>query len=383
MARKNEDKSRIDTHNVMSMDELETILLTNTKLIMDDKNMGKAIPPLLIHASPGVGKSSIVHQVAEKLGINLVDARLAEMESVDIRGLPSVDKDKDGNGVMKWNAPDCWPRDPNSKGIIFLDEITSCDKSCQVAAYELILDRKIGDFYKVPDGWYIVSAGNLTTDRAVATTMSSALANRFLHVELEVDPQQWGRWGITHDVHPSVLGFIAYRPEFLFSMDGENLERGWPSPRSWERVSHMVKIYANNETVLRKMVYGLVGPAKGVEFMEFYRLNANFTNVLDMMYGRTEIKIPEKNDQLYALCSTLIYQIWRGKDKDDEFKRIEGFFNILKQIPPEFVMMCVNGAMCGKTPEHKSEAAQKIFTHPKYKDTMERYRKAMARNKAA
>ena len=176
------DKSKIDTHNRMSMEDLENVLLTNCKLIMDDPAMASCIPPLLIHSSPGIGKSSIVREVAKTLGIQLVDVRLAEMESVDIRGLPSVDKNANGDGVMRWNAPDCWPRDPNSKGIIFLDEITSCDKSCQVAAYELILDRKIGDFYKVPDGWYIVSAGNLTTDRAVATSMSSALANRFLHV---------------------------------------------------------------------------------------------------------------------------------------------------------------------------------------------------------
>lgn len=383
MAKKTEDKSHIDTHNRMSMDELEEVLLTNTKLVSENKDMGAIIPPLLIHSSPGIGKSSIVKEVAKKLGIGLVDVRLAEMESVDIRGLPSVDKDDKGNGVMKWNAPDCWPRDPNSKGIIFLDEITSCDKSCQVAAYELILDRKIGDFYKVPDGWYIVSAGNLTTDRAVAMTMSSALANRFLHVELKEDPEQWGKWGITHDVHPSVLGFIAYRPEFLFSMENENTERGWPSPRSWERVSHMVKIYGNNETILRKMVYGLVGPAKGVEFMEFHRLNARFDNVLDMMYGRTKIKIPEKNDQRYALCSTLIYQLWRGENKEDEQKRIEGFFNIITELPPEFTMMCVNGAMCGRTPELKTECAGKIFNHPKYAKTMERYHEVMKRNRTA
>ena len=110
----------VDTHNRMSMKELEDILLTNCKLIMDDPNMASAIPPILIHSSPGVGKSSIVRQVARKLGIGFVDVRLAEMESVDIRGLPSVDKE---NGVMKWNAPDFWPRDPKSKGIIFLDEL--------------------------------------------------------------------------------------------------------------------------------------------------------------------------------------------------------------------------------------------------------------------
>lgn len=361
----------IDTHNRMNMTELEEILMTNCKLIVENPGLAATIPPILIHSSPGVGKSSIVRQVAKKLNIGFVDVRLAEMESVDIRGLPSVDKD---NGVMKWNAPDFWPRDPNSKGIIFLDEITSCDKSCQVAAYELILDRKIGDFYKVPDGWYIVSAGNLTTDRAVALSMSSALSNRFMHVELAVDDEQWIKWAMTHDIHPSVTGFIQYRPMALFNMEKENLERGWPSPRSWERVSQMAKIYGSNESLLRKIVYGLVGPAKGVEFMEFHRLNKSFDNIVDMMLGKVPVKIPEKNDQLYAMCSTMIYVLWRGKDDEDEKNRLEGFFKILLEMRPEFVMMCINGAMHGQSEELTAVSAKKLYHHPLYRKCIDRYK---------
>lgn len=361
----------IDTHNHMSMKELEDILLTNCKLIMDDPNMAAVIPPILIHSSPGVGKSSIVRQVARKLGIGFVDVRLAEMESVDIRGLPSVDKEQ---GVMKWNAPDFWPRDPKSKGIIFLDELTSCDKSCQVAAYELILDRKIGDFYKVPNGWYIVSAGNLTTDRAVAMSMSSALSNRFMHVEIEADPEQWCSWAMTHDIHPSVTGFIQFRPENLFNMEKENLERGWPSPRSWDRVSQMVKIYGDNEDLLRKIVYGLVGPAKGIEFIEFHRLNKSFDNIVDMMLGKIPIKIPEKNDMLYAMCSTMIYVLWRGKNDAEEKQRLDGFFKILCDMRPEFVMMCVNGAMHGRSEDLSGVSAKKLYNHPMYRKCLDRYR---------
>ena len=352
----------IDTHNKMSIEELVEILRTNCRMIIENPDLAETLPPILIHSSPGIGKSSVVKQVAESLGIGFVDVRLAEIESVDIRGLPSVDKEK---GVMKWNAPDFWPRDPDSKGIIFLDEITACDKSCQVAAYELILDRKIGDFYKVPKGWYIVSAGNLTTDRAVATTMSSALSNRFLHVELEADHEAWLRWAHSHDVHPAVTGYIMYRPENLFNMSKENLERGWPSPRSWDKVSQMTKIYGSNESLLRKIVYGLVGPAKGIEFIEFFKINKKFDNIIDMLDGKTPIKIPTKNDELYAFCSSLIYVLWKGKDEAEDKKRLDGFFNILSEMEnrPDFMLMCVNGAMYPGTDEQNAAACEKLYTH--------------------
>lgn len=367
----------IDTHNKVNITELEEILKTNVQMIIENPSMAMTIPPILIHSSPGVGKSSIVRQVAEKLGIGFVDVRLAEMESVDIRGLPSVDKDR---GVMKWNAPDFWPRDPDSKGIIFLDEITSCDKSCQVAAYELILDRKIGDFYHVPNGWYIVSAGNLTTDRAVAMTMSSALSNRFMHVELDVDVEQWISWATTHNIHPSVTGFIQYRPMNLFNMEKENLERGWPSPRSWHRVSEMTNIYGSNENLLRKIVYGLVGPAKGVEYMEFHRLNKSFDNIIDMMYGKVPIKIPEKTDQLYAMCSTLVYVLWRGKDEKDEDARLNGFFKIVSEMRPEFVMMCIQSAMKGVSEDKSTYCAKKIYYHPMYRKCLDKYNKLISKH---
>lgn len=372
MVTKQNTSVAIDTHNRMTMDELEEIITTNCKLIIENPGIAAAIPPILIHSSPGVGKSSIVRQVAKKLGIGFVDVRLAEMESVDIRGLPSVDNEK---GVMKWNAPDFWPRDPNSKGIIFLDELTSCDKSCQVAAYELILDRKIGDFYKVPDGWYIVSAGNLTTDRAVALTMSSALSNRFLHVELNVDDEQWRKWAFSNNIHASVIGYIAYKPNSLFNMEKENLERGWPSPRSWERVSQMTNIYGSNEEILRKVVYGLVGPAKGIEYIEFHKLARKFENVLDMMLGKAPIKIPIKNDERYAMCATMLYVMWRGKNDADEKQRLDGFFKIVKELPPEFIMMCINGAQYSRGDEYRAISAKKLFNHPLYKPCIDKYAK--------
>lgn len=361
----------IDTHNLITINELEEVIKTNCKMIIANPGLSKTIPPILIHSSPGLGKSSVVRQVADELGIGFVDVRLAEIESVDIRGLPSVDKEK---GVMKWNAPDFWPRDPMSKGIIFLDELTSCDKSCQVAAYELILDRKIGDFYKVPNGWYIVSAGNLTTDRAVATTMSSALSNRFMHFELEVNPTQWNKWAVVNDIHPAVTGYIQYKPSSLFNMEKENLERGWPSPRAWERVSQMVKIYGENEKLLRKVVYGLVGPSKGVEFMEFFRINKKFDNILDMMRGKIKINIPEANDQLYALCASLIYHVWRGEDDKDAKLRLDGFFNIVEQLRPEFIMMTINGAMYGNGRGGAQDCAKRMISHPKYKTTLSKYK---------
>lgn len=359
------EKSVLDTHNVVTSTELADILNLQLDALFADPNCANILPPLLIHGSPGLGKSSVVRTVCEQRGIEFIDVRLAQMEPCDIKGLPVPDKE---NHVMEWFINGSWPRNPKGKGIIFLDEITASDRSVQVAAYELVLDRRLGKLYSVPPGYLIVAAGNTSTDRAVATAMSSALANRFMHVEIKDDQESWLVWARGNNIHPAVTGFITFKPSMLFNMDNENLERGWPSPRSWERVSEMCHI-CKNDKLLRKMVFGLVGNRAGVEFMAFYKLNAKFANILDIMRNPdAKIVIPEQADQTYAMVSAMLYLLWRGTDAKDEAARINGFFRICLELPSSFSSMAVVAAMQGNTKKADPIFAEKLVKCPLFKD---------------
>ena len=188
----------IDTHNIVSAKEVADVVEKMASTLMKNPEKAKDLPAILLRGAPGVGKSTIVREVAEKLGIGFIDIRLSQMEPVDLRGLPVPNHD---DKSVEWYVTSDLPRDPKSKGIILFDEITAADRSLQVASYELILDRRLGKLYKLPDGWYIVAAGNRTIDKAVSTTMSSALANRFLHFDVEADIESWREWAVQHDIH--------------------------------------------------------------------------------------------------------------------------------------------------------------------------------------
>ena len=196
-----------------------------------------------------MGKSTAIRKLAKKLDIGFIDVRLTQREPVDMRGLPVPDGEQ-----VRWLVSSEWPRDPESKGIIIFDELTAADKTLQVAAYEFILDRRLGDLYKVPKNWYIVAAGNRTEDRAVACSMSSALANRFLHVEVAPQLRDFITYGESHGMHPGVLDFLRFRPKLLFSQKQENLQRGWPSPRNPERWSGRT---STSRTVVFKYTDGM------------------------------------------------------------------------------------------------------------------------------
>jgi len=368
-----ETSNLIDMHNRITATQLSNLLRMQVKTLAEKPELAHTLPPMMVWGAPGLGKSTIIQDIAKEFGIGFIDVRLAQREPVDVRGLPVPDHEKKR---VDWLVSGEWPRD--GQGILLFDELTAADRSLQVAAYELILDRRLGELYKVPDGWYICAAGNRINDAAVATSMSSALANRFMHVELAEDANSWANWATTHGIHPSVTGFLRYRPECLFRQNNENLERGWPTPRAWERVSVMLGILPklddddidkNNEILLRNVVYGLVGNHAGLEFVEFHKLNAEFDDVHAMMLNPTaSINIPTKVDRKFALCSAMSYFVWRGENEKEAQALLDGFYRISVKLTSDFACMAMCDAMSGCGIITQKEATKRLFYHPKYKE---------------
>lgn len=367
----------IDNHNIVSSEFLNKELDKFINKIKVNPNAVHNIPVPMLRGAPGVGKSSIVRDAAKRNGVNFVDVRLAQMERVDICGLPSVE-----NGVTKWNAPDFWPRDMHSNGIIFFDEITSAPHDVQVAAYSIVLDRCIPNSnYKLPDGWLIVAAGNRAIDRAVVKTMSSALANRLSHFELEANVESWLEWAEKHDINPAVTGFIRYRPQYLFTMDKQNLEQGWPSPRSWEKVSCMIDLFADDDEMLRPNIFGLIGPSVGIEFLAFLKINKQFDNVLDVLTDpKKKVTIPTRSDEKYAYVSAVIYHLWNGTDAEDQRNRVDGFYRIANELTPDFCTMLVKAAMHGNSKVSTVDACKQIMCNKAYKSAAAKFAAALKNN---
>ncbi len=370
-------ETTLDMHNTVTGKQLERILSLQLSALEKNPELAATLPPLMVWGAPGLGKSSIVRKAAEDRGIGFIDVRLAQREPVDIRGLPVP-----GPDGVKWLVSSDWPRDPKSRGIILFDELTAADRSLQVAAYEFILDRRLGELYRVPDGWYICAAGNRTEDRAVAATMSSALANRFMHVELGGDVESWTAWAQKNDIRPCVTAFVRFRPELLFRQEGENLERGWPSPRAWERVSRMLDVTeGEDEELLRRVVHGIVGDRAGVEFMEFRRLSAQFDDVRALMLDpAAKIAIPQRADLKYALCSAVAYHVWRGQDAEESRLLLDGFYRICTVLPSDFASMLMSDAMSGSKDISREEACERLFANSGYKPWAAKHGTALRRH---
>ena len=154
----------------------------------------------------------MIRQVADEAKLPLIDVRASLLDPTDLRGIPTVE-----NGRAVWCPPSFLPTaDDGPGGILFFDELSAAPPLVQASLYQLVLDRRVGE-YELPDGWRIVAAGNRQEDKSVVFRMPAALANRFVHLDFEVDYDDWRDWAVARGIHPLVIGFLGLRRELLSS----------------------------------------------------------------------------------------------------------------------------------------------------------------------
>jgi hypothetical protein len=287
----------------------------------------------LVWGPPGVGKSDLVRQVAQELNIACKDERIPTLDPVDLRGVPSVE-----DGYTLFNIPSLLPRvDRDGEfGLFFLDELPAAQPAMQAAAYQLTLDRKIGD-YTLPDGWSIVAAGNNLGDKAVSYRQSTALANRFGHYDLEVNVDEWLAWGLKSGISEDLLAFIKYRPNLLHDMEAKDgkMEHAFPSPRTWNFVAqHQPFMTPQNEF---NKIKAFVGESAAIEFNHFMKIIRELPTIDEIMNNPMTARLPEALDAIHATTSVIL--------KNVTLQNFPTLMKYINRIPTEFQALFTNEAI--------------------------------------
>ena len=253
--------------------------------------------PAMVWGPPGIGKSDVIAQIGEAEGRPVIDLRLLLMEPTDIPGEKETEL---------------------HNAILFLDEINAAPQSVQAAAYQLILNRKVGE-YHLPDGVSIVAAGNRETDKAVTFRMPSALANRFVHFEMSPNFEDWEDWAIKHRLSSDVIGFLKAKPNHLFEFDPKSGDKAFATPRSWAFVSQLLDD-TMPETLNSVMVQGTIGTGTAHEFMQHRRLKGKLPNPREILEGKVTDLPPNKEVDASAKYSLMIALCYTLEQMQDEFK---------------------------------------------------------------
>jgi hypothetical protein len=282
--------------------------------------------PLYLWGPPGVGKSSLIHQAAQANGLDVIDLRAVLLDPVDLRGLPTTE---DGQAV--WLPPAFLPRE--GQGVLFLDELAQAPPLVQAGCLQLTLDRRIGE-YVLPDGWVVVAASNRQEDRAGAHRLISPLLNRFVHLDLEVDNDDWHSWAVEARILPEVRAFLRFRPSLLFDFDPAANQRAFASPRSWEFVHDVLP--RTPEPLMHPVLSGCVGEGPAAELVAFLRVYRNLPDVDLVLKAPASTSVPSEPAVLYALSGAMVERI-RGADS----ATLENFMVYAGRMPKEYGVLTV------------------------------------------
>jgi len=273
--------------------------------------------PLFLWGPPGIGKSDIIHQIGKSINAHVIDVRLSLWEPTDIKGIPYYAAN---DNKMVWAAPAELPDAEMAKNhkwiILFLDEMNSAAPAVQAAAYQLILNRRVGQ-YTLPDNVLIVAAGNRDADKGVTYRMPAPLANRFVHLELAVNFDDWFQWAVDNDIHPEVVGYLTFSKKDLYDFDPKSPSRSFATPRSWSFVSELLDD-DDDENTTTDLVSGAVGEGLAVKFMAHRKLAASMPNPTDILDGKVKELKSKEISAMYSLTVSLCYELRESSDKGDK-----------------------------------------------------------------
>ena len=315
------------------MNTMDTLTVKSSQVKNIALRAMKANRPLFIWGPPGIGKSELVESITYSGSLGnaiMLDLRLALMEPTDLRGYPFRNPE---TNQMEWAPPADLPTADFAAQydtvVLFLDELNSAPPSVQAAAYQLVLNRRIGQ-YVLPKNVRIVAAGNRETDRGVTFRMPAPLANRFRHINMGVDFGDWQRWAINNEVHPDVLGYLSYAKQDLFDFDPKTSSQAFATPRSWNYVSEILVTPGFDDAEIfeqKAEIAGAVGEGMAGKFVEHRRIASHLPKPEDILAGKVkklDNKLSQEISAKYSLVVGMTYeinQLYKESGTGGDFKK--------------------------------------------------------------
>jgi hypothetical protein len=320
--------------------------------------------PVFLWGPPGIGKSELVASICESMEGKLYDLRLALMDPSDLKGVLYYNPVQ---GTATWSSPPDLPSAEEAAKypvvFLFLDEMNAAPPATQAAAYQLVLNRRVGT-YELPDNVVVVAAGNRDTDRGVTYRMPSPLANRFIHLNLRPDFESWQSWAIDNTIHPDVVGYLSHHKVDLFSFDPKTSSQAFATPRSWSFVSDLLR-EEMSPTELTDLVSGTVGEGIALKFAAHRKVSADMPKASEILEGKVKELKKKEISACYALAVALCYELKDSydkigvKDNDKWHGYVDNVFRfMMDNFDTEMQVMLAHSALVNYKLQFKSSKLQ-------------------------
>ena len=293
--------------------------------------------PVLLWGDPGTGKTHTIEAFARRAGWQTVSVIASIHDPTDFAGLPV----RTDAGVVF--EPPAWARrtaERDGVSLVFFDEVNTATPATQNALMRVVLEGRVGDL-DLGEGVRFAAAANPPAQNSAAWELSAPLANRFAHLEWPVSFDDWkagylGGWPDPEpvDIDPSAVdpytrelvrllqtSFLATRPALLCDVpDNGAALRGWPSPRSWERLADCLALADTAEVsddVRLLVASALVGEGAAVEYLAYLR-NLDLPDPKELLEHPAKFGELRRTDQQFAALDAVVAaaaadpKCWRG-----------------------------------------------------------------------
>jgi hypothetical protein len=224
-----------------------------------------------------------------------------------------------------------------------LDEMNSAAPSVQAAAYQLILNRRVGKYF-LPDNVVLVAAGNRESDKGVTYRMPTPLANRFIHQEMRVDFASYQEWAVNNNIHKDVVGYLSFAKQDLYDFDPKSASRAFATPRSWTFVSQILEDEDGDDDTVMNLIAGTVGEGLAVKFMAHRKIAGRMPKPEDILSGKVKDLDVKEVSAMYSLVISMCYELKGAIERkvaDKQFHEMaDNFFAyMMKNFETELVVM--------------------------------------------
>ncbi len=303
---------------------LQSIKYSEAKTLLTECLKARLVP--FLTGSPGIGKSALAQELADHFELKLIDFRLSQADPTDLNGFPSIDP----ISKIAYYAPmDTFPTentplpsrmvdDPNNPGhqiakqykgwLLFLDEFNSASLAVQKATYKLVLDHMVGQ-HKLHPNVVKICAGNLQTDNAITSRLSTAMQSRLIHLELRSDPDEWLKWANKCGLDYRITSYIEFQKDHLNMFQKMNKDKSidttFPCERTWEFTHKLIKNIPDLTPLHTKLVAGAIGEGCAQEFVAYTKVFNDLPNINDILTNPNSAKVPTTMDCKYAVTGLL------------------------------------------------------------------------------
>ena len=311
--------------------------------------------PIFMIGAPGIGKTAIMKQIAEELGVGLVSYSMTHHTRQSALGLPIIKK-KTYDGVeydisrysmseIIASAYDMMEDTGIREGILFLDEI-NCVSETLAPSMLQFLQYKVFGQHKLPDGWIVVTAGNPPEYNKSVREYDIVTLDRLKVINVEPNFDVWKEYALNYNVHGSILSFLEIKKEFFYIVETTAEGKNYVTARGWEDLSKMIYLYEKNnikvdETLISQYIHHKAVAKEFAVYYDLYNKYKSDYQIANIVNGNATEDIKNrarlaKFDERISLLGLLIDNISSNMSTlvDDEACILE-YLDVLKYIKAE------------------------------------------------